>query len=249
MTTRYRATLAYDGSGYQGFQRQAAGVLTIQGAVEQAIQQVTQQTVTVIGSGRTDAGVHATGQVIAFDVVWNHADHDLLRALNAVLPAQIALQNMTRHAGFHPRYDARARHYAYTVVNASQRQPLLRQYAWHIWGRLDTDAMFAVGDMLVGEYDFATFGQPPQGTNTVRVIFRSEWTVYPEYYGQRLVYRVEGNAFLQHMVRRMVGMMVDVGLGAMSVKAFAAAFKAADIAQSGSVAPPQGLVLEAVYYD
>ncbi|MBZ0292211.1 MAG: tRNA pseudouridine(38-40) synthase TruA [Anaerolineae bacterium] len=249
MTARYRATLAYDGSGYQGFQRQAEGIPSIQGAVEQAIQQVTQQSVTVIGSGRTDSGVHATGQVIAFDVMWKHSELDLLRAVNAVLPEQIALQDITRQEGFHPRFDARARRYAYTVVNALQRQPLLRNRTWHIWSKLDVAAMAAAAAMLNGEHDFGTFGQPPQGTSTVRVIFHSAWAVYPEVYGQRLVYTVKGNAFLQHMVRRIVGLMVDVGLGSIDVEAFARAFQAADISQSGTVAPPQGLVLEAVYYD
>lgn len=249
MTVRYRATLAYDGSAYQGFQRQAEGIPTIQGAVEAAIQQITGQRVTVTGAGRTDTGVHASGQVIAFEAAWKHTDSDLLRALNAVLPADIALQDMCQQPGFHPRFDARARLYRYTVINTPQRQPLLRQRAWHVWGRLERDVMQAAAALLVGRHDFATFGQPPQGSSTIRTLFCSEWVFYPEQSGQRLVYSVKGDAFLQHMVRRIVGMLVDVGLGASDLTGFEQAFRAADIQYSGTMAPPQGLVLEAVDYD
>jgi tRNA pseudouridine38-40 synthase len=246
--TRYRAALAYDGTHYQGFQRQAGDTPTIQGAVERAIWQVTQQAAVVIGAGRTDTGVHATGQVIAFDVEWRHADADLLRALNAVLPDDIALQDMTQQPGFHPRFDAQSRVYSYTVIHAPQRQPLWRQRAWHIWGEVQTAALHRTAAVMIGRHDFATFGNPPQGENTVRDVLRSAWQVYPEPFGQRLVYTVEANAFLQHMVRRMVGMQMDVARGLMAHEAFESAFCAADLAQAGTLAPPQGLVLECVRY-
>lgn len=246
--TRYRATLAYDGTHYQGFQRQAGDTPTIQGAVEKAIAQVTGQTAVVRGAGRTDSGVHATGQVIAFDVDWKHNDADLVRALNAVLPDDIALQSMTQQPGFHPRFDARWRSYQYTIIHADQPQPLWRMQAWHIRGPLDDDLLRWTARLLIGEHDFATFGNPPQGENTVRFIRQSEWTVHEEPFGQRLVYHVTGNAFLHHMVRRMVGMQVEVGRGQVLPAAFEAAFRAADLAQAGKLAPPQGLVLECVHY-
>lgn len=246
--TRYRATLAYDGTAYQGFQRQAGDTPTIQGAVEQAIAQVTGQQATVIGSGRTDSGVHATGQVIAFAVDWRHDDEDLLRALNATLPDDIALQDIRPGPGFHPRYDALSRLYRYTVIHAARRQPLWRDRAWHVWGALDVDLLQQAAALLVGEHDFATFGNPPQGSNTVRRIMRSGWTTSAEPFGQRLTYEVEGNAFLYHMVRRMVGMQIDVARGMMTLAAFEAAFRAADLALAGTKAPPQGLVLARVRY-
>src|SRR5512143_20604 len=117
---RYRATLAYDGTAYTGFQRQAEGLVTVQGAVEQAINKVTEQAVTVIGAGRTDSGVHATGQVITFDVTnWNRGDEVLLRAINANLPGDIALQDLSpAPPGFHPRFSAQSRLYRYDVVQA-----------------------------------------------------------------------------------------------------------------------------------
>src|SRR6185503_8073316 len=127
---RYRATLAYDGTDYQGFQRQIGDTPTIQLAVEKAILAVTGQTATVNGAGRTDAGVHATGQVIAFDVDWNHGDAALLRAINANLPDAIALQDIETAPGFHPRFDAIARLYRYRVFQADQRQPMMRLQNW-----------------------------------------------------------------------------------------------------------------------
>src|SRR5947209_16867184 len=109
---RYRAILAYDGTNYRGFQRLTENEITVQGTVEAAIAKVSQQQVTVYGAGRTDAGVHATGQVIAFNVAWKHQDSDLLRAINATLPTDIALQTLDRaEPGFHPRYNASSRSY------------------------------------------------------------------------------------------------------------------------------------------
>lgn len=244
MVTRYRATLAYDGTNYQGFQRQVGDTPTIQLAVEHAIARVTGQATTVIGAGRTDTGVHAAGQVITFEVDWQHPDTDLLRAINAVLPPDIALQDLALGSGFHPRFDAHSRLYRYTIVQASQRQPLLSRYAWYMRGPLDLQAMQTAAALLLGEHDFATFGSPPVGTNTVREVFRSEW----ETQTPLLLYTIEATAFLQHMVRRIVGMLVDVGRGHTTVTQFEAAFRAADLAQSGRVAPPQGLVLEQVTY-
>ncbi len=245
---RYRATLAYDGTAYYGFQRQAAHTPTIQLALETAIAKVTGQSVTVLGAGRTDAGVHATGQVIAFDVAWRHADPALLRAINAHLPDDIALQSIRQHAGFHPRYDALSRRYAYTVIIARQRQPLFERYAWRVREPLNGAVMQAAAQLLIGEHDFATFGQPPQGENTVRYVLVSQWSQTDETYGTRLTYTVEANAFLHHMVRRMVAIQVEVGQERRTLDTFEADFKAADIARARAIAPPQGLVLTAVQY-
>lgn len=246
--TRYRATLAYDGTAYLGFQRQTADLPTIQLAVEKAIAAVTQQSITIVGAGRTDTGVHATGQVITFDVNWKQGDKPLLRAINANLPLDIALQDIAQQPGFHPRFDALSRVYAYTVIVAEQRQPLLRHRAWQVHEPLNIEAMLSAASLLPGEHDFATFGKAPQGDNTVRCVLVSEWTSFPEYYGLRLGYRVEANAFLHRMVRRMVGMQVNVGRGRSTLAEFEAAFKATDLSQARALAPPQGLTLEAVRY-
>ena len=249
--TRYRATLAYDGTAYQGFQRQAEGIPTIQGEVERAIAEVTQQVTTVVGAGRTDTGVHATGQVIAFEVDWKHRDIDLLRALNATLPADIALQDITRHEGFHPRFDAMSRIYKYTIILAKQRQPLLRYRAWQIGKLSSPEAMQSAARQLIGEHDFASFGKPPQGENTIRTVFKSDWHLSQPTEDHPFVtwtYTVEANAFLQHMVRRIVGALVDVGRGRWTLDEFRAAFEDARLTKKGTIAPPHGLVLVKVCY-
>lgn len=244
----YRATLAYDGTAYYGSQRQAEGIQTVQAAVERAIAKVTQQAVTIIAAGRTDAGVHATGQVITFTVAWRHGDDKLLRAINANLPDDIALQDLQQQPGFHPRYDARARRYCYSVVQAAQRQPLLSRSAWHVTQPLDLHLMEQAAALMVGKHDFAAFGTPPQGDNTVREVFVSEWTWQAQPYGALYQYTVEANAFLYHMVRRMVGLQVEVGRKRLSLDAFAEIFFSADLSQARALAPPQGLVLTHVRY-
>lgn len=246
--TRFRATVQYDGTAYQGFQRQAGDTPTIQRMLEQAIQAVTGQAATVIGAGRTDSGVHATGQVIAFDVEWRHSDRDLLRAINGVLPGDIALQDLRQHPGFHPRYDAAARLYKYHIVQSPHRQPLLRDRAWHLWSDLDYDAMSAAAMLLLGEHDFATFGKPPTGESTVRLVMESHWTRRRAPYGWDWTYTIEANAFLQHMVRRLVGVLVEVGRGRLTLADFEALFRSAKLVGAIPLAPPQGLVLDSVTY-
>ena len=250
--SRFRATLAYDGTAYIGFQRQT-DPRTVQGTLERAIQQVTKQEVTVIGAGRTDTGVHAIGQVITFGVVWKHSDDILLKAINAALPNDIALQNLTRLTGdastFNPRFDAVKRLYRYTLYESRQRQPLLTRFAWQVYPSLNDGAMRQASALLIGTHDFGAFGKPPKGgDNTVRTVYRSEWIPQPETFGVRWEYVVEANGFLQHMVRRIVGMVVDVGRGWTTVEQFETAFRNARIDHAVTVAPPQGLVLEHVTY-
>lgn len=246
---RYRAVLAYDGTAYQGFQRQIDGTPTIQAAVESVLETITQKHVNITAAGRTDTGVHATGQVIAFDLEWSHGEDALLKAINANLPADIALQSIRQQEGFHPRFDARSRTYQYTVVRAYQRQPLTLRYAWQIYRPLDFETMQAAAAMLIGRHDFAAFGNPPQGENTVRDVFRSHWEQHPASGGTQYIYTVEATAFLHHMVRRMVGMQVDVGLGLLSLEEFRQIFESADLSLAKTLAPPQGLVFANVRYD
>lgn len=251
--TRYRAVLAYDGSEYFGFQRQAGDRPTIQGVVEAALRQVTQQDVSVSGAGRTDTGVHATGQVIAFDVAWPHETDALWRAVNANLPDAVALQSLDEAAAdFHPRFDARSRAYAYTLYFARVRQPLWQRYAWHIATQRSPalDDMQTAAAGLVGTHDFATFGQPPQGERTVREVFRSEIALVdrPEASCYVLRYEIEANAFLYRMVRRIVGGLARVGRGDLTAEDFLTAFRAADGTWPNPSAPAHGLCLTRVTY-
>ena len=206
---------------------------------------------TVVGAGRTDKGVHASGQVIAFDVIWKHSAEALINAINAVLPDDIALQEIAVLAevaadtwGFHPRFTAQARVYKYTVYAAPQRDPLLRSQTWHVRAALDLAAMQQAADLLLGEHDFAALGQATAGEITIRRVLRSEWSQA----GRLLIYRVEANAFLKHMVRRMVALLVAVGRGRLTVAEFEAILLSREIPGGIALAPPQGLVLEQVKY-
>lgn len=250
---RYRAVLAYDGTAYLGFQRQAGHTPTIQGAVEAAIEQVTGQPVKVIGAGRTDTGVHATGQVIAFDVEWKTSTFNLWRAINAKLPKSIALQSLDEaEDDFHPRFDAQSRTYEYSLVVAPVRQPLLSLYTWLVPDKrgLDLHTMQVAAASLIGTHNFATFGQPPKGENTIREVKQSNLMIVsdlaPE--GQLIRYRIEANAFLYRMVRRIVGALVRLGLGKLSLDVFESAFRAADSSWPNQTAPAHGLCLTKVTY-
>ena len=249
--TRYGAILAYDGTAYQGFQRQPAPTPTIQAAVENAIAAITGQTVGIVGAGRTDTGVHATGQVIAFDVEWKHEDRELLHAINSQLPLDIALQRVYQQPGFHPRFDALWRQYAYRIATVGARQPRLNRQVWQLVGeRLNIEHMREAAALCLGEHDFAAFGAAPQqgSENTVRQIFLSRWETNREEYGTSYTYRIRGSAFLYHMVRRLVGTMAQVGRGRLSVKEFKEILVSRDIERAKLLAPPNGLTLESVKY-
>lgn len=250
MQLRYWGTLAYDGTAYQGFQRQAEGVPTIQAEVERAAATVIGQPVTVLGAGRTDAGVHAIGQVIAFDAAWRHGAERLLSAINAYLPDDIALFHLEAAPtpGFHPRFDARSREYRYVVLNAPVRDPLLGRRVWHLRGALDAEAMQQSAAALIGRHDFGGFGKPPQGENTIRTVLRSEWTQEPHETGFLWVYSIEADAFLQHMVRRIVGVMTMVGRRMQPVEIIPRLLHEGVMPVGLTVAPPQGLTLVKVRY-
>jgi len=249
---RVRVVVAYDGTDYSGLQRQA-NAPTVQAALEAALAQVTQEAITVVAAGRTDAGVHATGQVVAFDTAWRHGLDDLQRALNAVLPADIAVQE-TREAvpGFHPRYDARSRCYRYTLYNAPVRYPLARRYSLYVAALLDVAAMQQAAQALVGEHDFATFGQPPQGEITVRRVLAAEWSGEISFGCAQdrpwLTFDIEANAFLYRMVRSIVGTLLQVGQGKMDAEEFVAVLASCDRSRAGPTAHPHGLCLVEVRY-
>lgn len=245
--TRFRATLAYDGTAYYGYQIQPHSP-TIQGELELALENILKQVTKVDAAGRTDTGVHATGQVIAFDAEWKHGNDTLLRAINARLPDDIALQDIRQQANFHPRFDALSRTYRYRVAVVQVRQPLLTKRAWQMQNKLDLTVMQQASKSLIGEHDFAAFGNPPQGINTVRTIFRSAWQAETMPYGMQYTYEVEATAFLHHMVRRLVGIQVAVASGKISQETFQDIFHSRDLSQNRWIAPPYGLKLTGVKY-
>lgn len=240
-----RATVAYDGTDFLGFQLQAQG-RTVQGALEDALKDVTQAETRVIGSGRTDAGVHASGQVVGFRVLWRHTLPELQRALNAVLPPDVVILDLAPAAEhWHARFSAVEREYAYTVLNQPVRSPLDRRYAHLVTQPLDLAAMQAGAGLLIGEHDFASFGRPMQpGETTVRRIVRAGWTQN----GPWLTFEVRGNAFLRGMVRALVGSLLAVGQGRWPVEWLAEVLAARDRALAAPPAPACGLCLVRVRY-
>ncbi|MGH2593481.1 MAG: tRNA pseudouridine(38-40) synthase TruA, partial [Anaerolineae bacterium] len=232
---RLRAVVAYDGTLYHGFQRQSLErEPTIQGELERALEKISGRSTTVLGSGRTDSGVHARGQVIAFEVEWRHSPDDLQRAINAVLPGDIAVLDASiADADFHPRYQARSREYRYTIYNSRSRHPLHRFYALHVADPLDADAMRVASRCLIGEHDFAAFGQPTAGDSTVRFMHRVEIG------GERpwIEIDLEANGFLYRMVRSMVGALIEVGRGRMPIERVAQILESRDRAQAPATAP------------
>lgn len=259
--------VAYDGTDYHGFQLQP-GVPTIQGALEAAVETVTGTQVRVIGSGRTDRGVHARGQVIAMWVPWRHAAQSLQRALNANLPASIAVRQFRlAPSGFHPRFSAVDRTYRYTLYDWSEVEdrsaprysPLTDRFALYMPHFLDLQAMQAAVDQLIGTHDFATFGQPTQGESTVRHLYSATWQVVTttiasevvstnSYPGRCLVFTVCANGFLRQMVRNLVSTSLAVGRGDWGVENVRRILEACDRSRCASPAPAQGLVLESVSY-
>jgi tRNA pseudouridine38-40 synthase len=253
LKNRYRATIAYDGTGYHGFQRQTAEhEPTVQGEIERALAKINQPGITVLGSGRTDAGVHAVGQVIAFDAEWRHRLEDLHRALNATLPADIVVLDIAEAAqDFHPRYDATSREYIYTIYNVPVRHPLYRHHALHVAEPLDVAMMNAAAATLVGEHDFATFGLPTVGEVTVRRMLKAEcFAQPPSSKGDPQLVHVElkANGFLYRMVRSIVGTLLAVGRGAMTPEEFRVVLESHDRSRAEAPVPPQGLCLMRVNY-
>lgn len=241
---RYRATVEYDGTDFLGYQIQAKG-RTVQGELEECLKRITRSAVRVEGAGRTDAGVHATGQVIAFNVAWRHTLEDLHRALNATLPHDIVISNLkVTGTAFNPRFSAVSRTYHYQIVNQPWPSVLQHRYAFHVSQNLNVVAMNEASQNLVGSRDFASFGKPPQGDNTVRNVIEAKWYVK----GSQLTYSITANAFLYRMVRTIVGTLMQIGLGRLAVNDITDILEARDLTQSAPPAPAHGLCLVKVIY-
>lgn len=242
---RYRATVEYDGTDFFGYQIQATE-RTVQGELEKSLKQIIQSPVRVDGAGRTDAGVHATGQTIAFNVVWRHTLEDLHRAFNATLPHDIVISDLKITASdFHPRFTALSRTYHYHIVNQPWPSALQRRYTYHVSQELDVAAMSEASHHLVGSYDFASFGKPPQGDNTIRNVIQAGWSVKTD---NQLIFSITANAFLYRMVRTMVGTLLQVGLGRLAVNDVKEILEAKDLTRSAPPAPAKGLCLVKVTY-
>jgi tRNA pseudouridine38-40 synthase len=247
-----KLTLAYDGTRFVGWQRQADGE-SIQGFLEEALAKFEGAPVTVHGAGRTDAGVHALGQVASASVTFTHPTATLLRALNAELPQDIRILEVTDAAAdFHARFSARSKTYRYQIRAGGPGDPFTRAFVWQLPEPLNIAAMTDAAAALVGRHDFAVFQSTgTEVVSTVRTILRSEFstTERSERSERFLVYEVTADGFLRHMVRAIVGTLVEVGRGWRSAESMAQLIGGGARAQAGATAPPHGLFLVSVDYD
>ncbi len=241
---RYKIIFAYDGTQFVGSQRQAQS-RTVQGILEIALRKLGWDGNSILLAGRTDTGVHASGQVAAVDLNWKHTDEDLCKALNSNLPTDIAVRSVNKvEAHFHPRFDAKSRHYRYRVYVQSTRDPLVDRYAWRIWPAPDADLLAEAAFGLIGTHDFSAFGSSPsKNGSTVRTVEWSNWKSE----GEQLVYDVIADAFLYRMVRRMVFGQVAVGLGKIKIEVFKKAVES-QVKFPAGLASPAGLTLVKVKY-
>lgn len=243
--------VSYDGAPFAGFARQP-GQATVQGRLEEALRTALRREVETVGAGRTDAGVHALGQVISFEANGDEPPlTSLARSVTALAGPGIVVSRARRaRPGFSARFDAVSREYRYRLVPGSVPPLFLAPWAWHVPGELDLEAMRTAAAHLLGEHDFRSFcvADSAEDKNTVRRIDEIEISSEQQLGEGNLVVRVVGNAFLHSMIRIIVGSLVEVGTTRRDPAWLAEALAAEDRAAAGPTAPPQGLTLWAVEY-
>jgi len=243
-----RLLVEYDGTRYGGWQRQTNSN-TVQAEIEKAVRRVTGEEVAVVGSGRTDAGVHAAGQVAVFETASDIPPEKFAPALTNYLPEDIAvLESRAAPEDFHPTRHAKRKTYRYRVLNRPVRPALKRGRVWHVYERLDAKAMREAARHFVGEHDFAALtprSSAAEKMTTVRTVHRCD--VCAE--GERITIEVEGSGFLYNMVRAIAGTLVDVGAGRFEPGEIPDVLASRDRRRAGRTAPPGGLCLVSVEYD
>jgi tRNA pseudouridine38-40 synthase len=240
---RYQIILTYDGTDFVGSQRQVKS-RTVQSELEKALGKLNWNGRSVLMAGRTDSGVHASGQVAAFDLDWKHSVEDLGNALNAALPVDMAVSQVKQAAdGFHPRFDAKWRRYRYCLFCRPGRTPLQERYAWRVWPMVSN--LHPLSEIWSGTHDFSAFGSPPKpGNSTERTVLDAKWQLV----GDEWQFEITANAFLYHMVRKIVHAQVAVGLGRIKMEDLVRAIDHQSDLPSG-LAPAHGLRLVKVGYD
>ena len=248
MMRRIRITVTYDGTDFHGWQIQP-GLPTIQGSLEAALAEIEDAPVNVLGSGRTDAGVHALAQVAAFSLANPIPLENLRKAMNRLLPRDIRVLEVSEAApDFHPRYAAAAKTYEYRILRAEICPPFERRYVYHHPYPLDESRMLELAPLIEGEHDFSAFAASDErdelGLPKIRTIFSSRL----ERAGERLTYRVRGSGFLKHMVRNIVGVLLEAGKGNLSRDDLLARLETGSTIAPGPTAPARGLFLVHVDY-
>lgn len=242
---RYKLTLAYDGTDYFGSQRQE-NTPTIQRDVEIALNGIGWQGRAITLAGRTDTGVHASGQVIAFDLNWQHSPKELLRAINAKLPNSITVTDIeVTRPDFHPRFDALSREYSYRVYCQPIRNPFRDRFSARIWPDLDPLGLQNSASLITGTHDFAAFGTPPRKEqSTIREVFIADWSKK----GDEWLFIIKANAFLYHMVRRLVFVQIAIAQGRIPLGSLSNLLERPKNKTISGLAPANGLTLTKVTY-
>ncbi|MEJ2656410.1 MAG: tRNA pseudouridine(38-40) synthase TruA [Desulfobacterales bacterium] len=246
MLKNFKITIEYDGSAYHGWQRQALD-RTIQGELESALAAMTGSSISVTGSGRTDAGVHALNQTANFRCATSLSPEVFLKGLNSLLPEDIVIKSCERVPDkFHARYDVKSKTYHYRILNRPLPSAISRQYAWHIREKLDLNAMRSALSCIVGRHDFKAFeGSGSPRSDSVRCIMNVDLVRTDDEY---VVLKLEGDGFLKFMVRNIAGTLVDVGLGKITPDDFSQILASKDRNRAGITAPSCGLFLVEVKY-
>lgn len=244
--TRWALTLSYDGSRFFGWQKQIDGVPTVQTALEMALSQIAGESINTIAAGRTDTGVHATAQVVHFDTSAQRQPQSWIRGVNSLLPEGIAVEQAVQvDASFHARFDAFGRHYRYVLQSSPVRSPHLRHRVGWTHYALDFDAMQKAAQYLVGEHDFSSFrASECQAKSPVKILYRASLSGT----SRLMALDLHGNAFLHHMVRNIMGALLYVGNGRLSVKDFEALLHKKSRIDAPPTFMPDGLYLTGVDY-
>ncbi len=248
--------LQYDGTNYHGWQSQKGGG-TIQDIIKEKIQGITGEDVRLTGASRTDAGVHALGQVAVFGTESRLEPDVIVRALNAKLPADIGILDAEEtNYDFHPRYDAARKSYFYIISEDRRHSAFMHRYIWYVHSALDIEQMAEAAALVLGEHDFSSFRATGCGAkHPIRTVSSADISRLKEISfmtfpikGDYIKITIEANAFLRHMVRNIVGTLVEVGKGKMSVKTFAQVLESRDRTTAGPTAPAKGLFLEKITF-
>ncbi len=245
MSDRYKLTFEYDGTDFNGWQKQPEG-RTVQGVIEKALSTFYQEEISIVGQGRTDSGVHAKGQVAHANLPPSYSISRLHRALSGLLPKDVALQYAKKvDENFHARFHAKSRRYQYLVLE--KPSPIQRNYSWQTFKPISFSLLRDCAEAICGEHDFINFCIPPDEPEmtTICTIKKSSWKKD----GHSLIYDIEGNRFLRHLVRRLVGTMIHVADGRITQQQFYDLLSGIETKRKGHAAPAKGLTLIGVSYE
>lgn len=242
----FKLTLAYDGSAYHGFQYQSNAV-TVQQTLETSLAQLFGEKIRIAGAARTDAGVHAYGQVVSLRTDSPIPADRIPSAVNGLLPRDIAVVAADEVPDtFHARFSAIGKIYQYRILNSAVPNPLLRNYAWQVLRPLQVELMHEAMQVLVGEHDFSAF--QASGSSAKHPV-RTLYNIQCRRNDDEIEFQFHGNGFLYHMVRNIVGTVVDIGAGKMAEAEFRRVFAGRNRSAAGATAPPQGLYLRRIFYE